>query len=201
METDCDRRIMDDLGLDLIFRAARSHNGWLPKDVEEALLRRVIALARLGPTSTNSQPARFVFVRSAQAKAQLAEAVSPGNKPKVLSAPITAIVAYDERFFEHLPRLFPHKDVRGHFEDDPDFAEATAFRNSTLQGAYFIVAARALGLDCGPLSGFDHEAVDRAFLSGTSYRSNFLCSVGFGKADMLFERLPRLEFEEACSFV
>ncbi len=201
MDIECDRRALDDQGLDLIFRAARSHNGWLPKEVDEALLRAVIGLAQLGPTSTNSQPARFIFVRSAQAKAQLAEAVSPGNKPKVLSAPVTAIVAYDERFFDHLPRLFPHKDMRGHYADDTGYAEATAFRNSTLQGAYFIVAARALGLDCGPLSGFDHEAVDRAFLAGTSYRSNFLCSVGFGNPDMLFGRLPRLEFQDSCSFV
>ena len=201
MEMDRDCRVVDDLGLDIIFRAARSHNGWLPKDVDEALLRRVIALAKLGPTSANSQPARFVFVRSAEAKAQLAVAVSPGNAPKVLSAPITAIVAYDELFYAHLPRLFPHKDVRSQYADDHALSEATAFRNSTLQGAYFIIAARALGLDCGPLSGFDHEAVDRAFLAGTTYRSNFLCSVGLGNTDLLFERLPRLEFEDSCSFV
>lgn len=190
---------IDDAGLDLLFRTARTQNGWLPKPVGEAQLREVYDLMKMGPTSANCSPLRIVFVRSKEGRRRLAPALSPGNVDKVMAAPVTAILGHDLAFYEHLPRLFPHNPTaRSWFEGKPH-AEATAFRNSTLQGAYFMLAARAVGLDCGPMSGFDAAKVDAEFFPGGRVRTNFLCSIGHGDPAKLFDRSPRFAFEEACS--
>ncbi len=186
--------------LDLLFRVARTHNAWQNKPVSDELLRELVSLVQLSPTSANCQPARIVFVRSPEGKAKLVEAVSPGNAPKVKAAPVTAIIGYDVRFFENLKRTFPHRDVSGQFRDNPAVAERGAFQNGTLQVAYFILAARALGLDTGPMTGFDTAKVDAAFLAGTSVKSNVLVNVGYGDESGVMQRLPRLEFEEVCRF-
>jgi len=189
--------------IDRVFRQGRSQNGWQPGEVPDALLRQLYDLMKMGPTSVNCSPARIVFVRSAEAKARLKEALAPGNVEKTMGAPAVAIVGYDTRFYEQLPRLFPHNPaVKSWFEGDAKraFAETTAFRNGSLQGGYLIAAARALGLDCGPMSGFDNAKVDAAFFAGTSVRSNFICGLGHGDPAKLFPRSPRLAFEEACSF-
>jgi len=187
--------------LDQIFLEARTHNVWLEKEVSDETLRRIYDLMKWGPTSANSLPARFVFVKSADAKEKLLQCVSRGNFEKTKQAPVTAIVAYDLEFYEKLPVLFPHADARSWFVGNEKLIEATAFRNGTLQGAYLIIAARALGLDCGPMSGFDNAKVDAAFFEGTSWRSNFLCNLGYGDASKLFPRSPRLDFEEACTII
>jgi 3-hydroxypropanoate dehydrogenase len=190
---------IDEAGLDLLFRTARTQNGWLPKPVGEAQLREVYDLMKMGPTSANCSPLRLVFVRSDEGRRRLAPALSPGNVDKVMAAPVTAILGHDLAFYEHLPRLFPHNPTaRSWFEGKPH-AEATAFRNSTLQGAYFMLAARAVGLDCGPMSGFDAAKVDAEFFPGGRVRTNFLCSIGHGDPAKLFDRSPRFAFEEACS--
>jgi 3-hydroxypropanoate dehydrogenase len=189
--------------IDRVFREGRSQNGWLPREVPQQLLEQVYELARMGPTSVNCSPARIVFVRSPEAKLQLREALAPGNVEKTMSAPVVAIVGYDTRFYERLPMLFPHNPGVKSWFDAPGkegFAEVTAFRNGTLQGAYLIAAARALGLDCGPMSGFDNAKVDAAFFAGTGVKSNFICGLGYGDQAKLFPRSPRLSFEEACSF-
>jgi len=189
--------------LDTIFRNARSHNGWLPRPVSEAQLREVYELMKWGPTSVNCSPARVVFVRSDTAKAMLKEALSPGNVDKTMSAPVVAIVGYDPQFYEQLPALFPHNPgVKAWFEGDGKqaFAQATALRNGTLQGAYLMIAARALGLDCGPMSGFDNGKVDAMFFEGTPVKSNFICGLGYGDPAKLFSRSPRLTFEQTCRF-
>ncbi|TCK36982.1 3-hydroxypropanoate dehydrogenase [Paraburkholderia sp. BL8N3] len=190
--------------IDTVFRNARSQNGWLPRPVGDEQLREIYEHMKWGPTSVNCSPARIVFVRSVQARTQLKEALSPGNVEKTMSAPVVAIVGYDTRFFEHLPSLFPHNPaVKSWFEGEGKqaFAETTAFRNSTLQGAYLITAARAVGLDCGPMSGFDHAKIDAAFFSGTSVKSNFICGIGYGDPAKIFARSPRLSFEQACGLV
>ena len=184
-----------------LYLDARTHNGWLEEPVADALLGRIWDIARMGPTSANCSPLRIVFVKSAEAKTRLKPALLEGNVAKTMNAPVTAIFAHDSRFFELLPRLFPHTDARAWF-DGPGKEEAariTAFRNGTLQAAYFILAARALGLDCGPMSGFDNSAVDRAFFPDGRYKSNFLCNLGHGDPAKLHPRSPRLEFDEACS--
>ncbi len=182
-----------------LFLDARTHNAWLAKDVPDDLLRRIYEAARMGPTSANNQPMRIVFVKSAAAKERLKPALSPGNLDKTMSAPVTAIVGYDLEFYEKLPKLFPHFDMRSMFLQAPeDKRERAAFQNSTLQGAYLIVVARAFGLDCGPMAGFDNAKVDEAFFPGGKVRSNFLLNLGYGDASKLFPRNPRLEFEEAC---
>ncbi|WP_116365281.1 malonic semialdehyde reductase [Parahaliea mediterranea] len=191
-------RRLDDPALDQLFRQARSHNGWQDKPVPGALLEELYRLSSWGPTSMNCSPARFVFVRSQAARDKLLPALAPANVDKVSAAPVTAIIAQDERFYEQLPRLFPHRDAAPLFRNNAALAQATAFRNATLQGAYLMMAARALGLDCGPLSGFDNAAVDAAFFSGTAYHSNFLCCLGYGQTEQLFQRLPRLDFNSAC---
>ncbi len=184
--------------LDRAFLEARTHNAWLDQPVDEALLRRVHEVARMGPTSANCSPMRVVFVRSKAAKERLRPALSAGNLAKTMAAPVTAIIAYDLKFYEHLPRLFPHdQTARSWFEGKPNVTE-TAFRNGTLQGAYFIVAARMLGLDCGPMSGFDNARVDAAFFPDSSIRSNFLINLGYGDPAGLFARSPRFAFEEVC---
>ncbi|MGH9643839.1 MAG: malonic semialdehyde reductase [Terriglobales bacterium] len=184
--------------LDQLFREARTHNGWLPKPVPPELLREIYNLARLGPTSANSTPARFVFVISPEAKKRLRPALSVGNLEKTMAAPVTVIIAYDAEFLEKLPRLFPHKDMRSLFVGKAALIEETAFRNSSLQGAYFILAARALGLDCGPMSGFDAAKVNAEFLPDGKWKANFLCNLGYGDPAKLFPRGPRLSFEEPC---
>jgi 3-hydroxypropanoate dehydrogenase len=187
--------------LDLIYRSARTHNVWLEKPVEDELLKRVYDLARLGPTSANMCPMRIVFVKSREAKERLKPALDAGNVDKTMKAPVTAIIGMDIHFFEKLPQLFPFADARAWFKDLPDnVLEYIALRNSSLQGAYFMLAARALGLDCGPMSGFNNALVDREFFSGT-VKSNFLCNLGYGDVSKLHPRAPRLSFDEACKVV
>jgi len=194
--------VMSKDGLDLIFRNARTHNAWLDKPVEDALLRQVYDLAKMGPTSANMCPMRIVFVKSAEAKERLKPALQPGNVDKTMAAPVTAIIGMDIHFYEELPRLFPHADAKSWFKDLPEnVLEYTALRNSSLQGAYFMLAARALGLDCGPMSGFDNAKVDEAFFAGTAVKSNFLCNLGYGDPSKLYPRSPRLGFDEACQRV
>lgn len=189
---------LDELALDRLFRTARTHNGWTDRPVSEDQLRELYDLMKFGPTSSNSCPARFVWVRSAEAKDKLAALAAPGNAPKILTAPVTVIVGYDLGFAERMPTLFPARgEYLKDFFSDPALAEVTAFRNSSLQGAYLILAARALGLNCGPMSGFDNQGVDRDFFSNTRIKSNFICSIGYGSDENLFPRNPRLSFEEA----
>ena len=190
--------MLDDTTLDTLFRQARTHNGWTEKPVSEETLRELYDIMKFGPTSANSSPGRFVFLRSKEQRERLLPALSPGNVEKTMKAPVTVIVAYDPTFHDRLPTLFPHADVRSWFADNPPFAEETAFRNGTLQGAYLIMAARALGLDAGPMSGFDRATVDREFFAHNGWKSNFLLNLGEGDPAALFPRNPRLSFEEAC---
>lgn len=181
-----------------LFDNARTHNGFTAEPVSDETLKKLYELMKWAPTSANSSPARIVFVRSPEAKEKLLATVSPGNFEKTKAAPVTAIIATDMEFFEKLPKLFPHADARSWFAGNKAFAETTAFRNSSIQGGYFILAARSLGLDCGPMSGFDNAKLDEAFFAGTSIKSNFLVNLGHGDASKLFGRSPRLSFEEAC---
>jgi 3-hydroxypropanoate dehydrogenase len=192
---------LSDSSLDQLFRAARSHNGWKSDPLPEGALRELYELARFGPTAANSSPARFVFVTSAEAKEKLASVSSGNNQAKIKAAPATAIIGYDLDFPEHLPTLFPHVPGMKNAFSDPAVTEQTAFRNASLQGAYLIVAARSLGLDCGPMSGFDNAKVDALFFAGTRIKSNFICSIGYGDGANMFDRLPRLSFEDACKIV
>ena len=190
---------LEQAAFDLLFGAARSQNGWQDKPVAPDLLHRLYDLVKLGPTSLNGQPARFVFASSATAKEKLVAAVSPGNVEKTRSAPVVAIIGYDLDFAERLPALFPHNPaVKQLFDGKPAFVQDTAFRNSAMQGAYLILAARGLGLDCGPMSGFDAAKVEAAFFPEGRVKVNFLCGLGYGDAAKLFPRSPRLEFEQAC---
>ncbi|HTR16817.1 MAG TPA: malonic semialdehyde reductase [Acetobacteraceae bacterium] len=189
---------LDDDALDVLFRAAHTETRWTDEPVSDDTLRQLYDLMRLGPTSANSSPGRFVFLRSPEAKERLRPALSAGNVAKTLAAPVTVIVAYDARFYDALPRLFPHADARSWFAGDPALAEETAFRNGTLQGGYLILAARALGLGTGPMSGFDREAVDQEFFLGSDWKSNFLVNLGHGDPAGRHPRGPRLEFGEAC---
>jgi 3-hydroxypropanoate dehydrogenase len=191
--------MLDDKALDNIFRSARTHNGWLPKPVTDDQLRAIYDLMKWGPTSANCQPARIVFVRTKEGKEKLRPALSAGNTEKTMTAPVTAIVAYDPEFYEHLPRMFPHDQTAITWFKGKPSAEPTAFRNGTLQGAYLIVAARALGLDCGAMSGFDNAKVDQAFFPDGKVKSNFLCNIGYGDPAKLFTRSPRFTFEESCT--
>ena len=194
--------ILSDSGMDLLFRAARTQNAWLDREVSDVLLEAIYDLAKLGPTSANCSPMRVIYLRSAEAKARLKPALSEGNVEKTMVAPATAIIGHDLEFYEHLPRIFPHApEARSWFAGKPAHIETTAFRNGSLQGAYFIMAARSLGLGCGPMSGFDNEAVDREFFAGGSVKSNFLCNLGYGDPSGLFPRSPRLEFDEACRII
>ena len=181
-----------------LFTEARTHHGWQDKPVADGLLREIYDLAKWGPTSANSLPMRIVFVKSNSAKEKLMPALAGSNGEQVRAAPVTAIVAYDQKFYDQLPTLFPAFDARSLFASDPSLSEQTAFRNSSLQGAYFILAARALGLDAGPMSGFDNAKVDQAFFENSSWKSNFLCNIGYGDAAKLYPRGPRLSFEQAC---
>ncbi|AGG87528.1 MULTISPECIES: malonic semialdehyde reductase [Rhodanobacter] len=192
--------LLSEASLDQLFRHARTFNAWLPKEVSDEQLQQIYELAKFGPTSANSSPARVVFVKSRAAKAKLEPFLSDGNRAKTMEAPVTAIVATDHAFYEKLPKLFPHADARSWFVGNQPLIDTTAFRNATLQGAYLLLAARAVGLDCGPMSGFDNAGVDAAFFAGTSIKSNFLISIGYGDASRnLFARSPRLGFDEACT--
>lgn len=185
--------------LDQLFRTARTYNAFLPKEVTDEQLHALYELAKFGPTSANSSPMRLVFVKSAAAKEKLKPFLSEGNRAKTLAAPVTAIVANDHAFYEKLPQLFPHADARSWFVGNQPLIDTTAFRNATLQGAYVIMAARSIGLDCGPMSGFDNAGVDEAFFAGTTIKSNFLINIGYGDSSRdLFPRSPRLTFDEAC---
>jgi len=184
--------------LEVIFTIARTHSVWLPESVRDGLLQQIYELMKWGPTSANCSPARIVFVKSKEAKEKLLPCMAAGNVEKTKIAPVTAIIAYDIEFYEKLPKLFPHTDARSWFAGNKPLIESTAFRNGTLQGAYFMIAARSLGLDCGPMSGFDNAKVDAAFFQGTSWKSNFVCNLGYGDASKLHPRSPRLDFNEAC---
>ena len=188
-------------GCDLLFRRARTQNGFLDRPVPVALLRQLYELAKWPPTSANCNPIRIVFLTTPEAKARLEPCLIRGNVEKTRTAPVTAVIGYDREFWRHLPRIFPHKDMQAMYKTNESFAEVTAFRNGTLQGGYFILAARALGLDCGPLSGFDNAAVDKEFFAGTETKSNFLCNLGYGDESKLFTRSPRFQFEEICQVI
>lgn len=192
---------LDDPSLDILFREARTHNGWLDKPVSDTLIRQLYDLMKWAPTSANSSPARLVFVRSPEAKERLLAAMSPGNVEKTRAAPVTVIIAYDTEFHEKLPKLFPHEDARSWFAGNQPLIDTTAFRNGTLQGGYLILAARALGLDAGPMSGFDNAKVDKEFFPGGKIKSNFVVNLGYGDPAKLFPRNPRLTFEEAAQIL
>jgi 3-hydroxypropanoate dehydrogenase len=189
---------LDAGALDALFREARTHNAWLDQPITNGDLRAIFDLMKYGPTSANCSPARFVFVRSPEAKEKLRPALSAGNLAKTMAAPVTVIVAYDPKFYDHLPKLFPHADARAWFVSSEALAQETAFRNGSLQGGYFILAARALGIDVGPMSGFDKTIVDAAFFAENGFKSNFLINLGHGDSTKLFPRSPRFEFAEVC---
>lgn len=191
---------LDDDGIDLILRGARNHYSWTDRPVTREILEELYGIVAAGPTSMNTCPARFVFVTSQEGKDRIAKSLKPANVPKVSKAPVTAIVAFDLEFWTHLPFLFPHEDRRPAFEGKEAHIAATAFRNGTLQGAYFIIAARSLGLDVGCISGFSNEVVDTEFFAGTSLRSNFLINIGYADETAIFQKLPRFGFEDVCSF-
>ena len=201
-----DQRPLDGLpigeaALRQIFLDARTHNTWQPREVPDDLLRQLVDVLKMAPTSANCSPARILFIKSPEAKQRLSPHLSEGNRAKTLAAPATAIIGYDLEFYEHLPKLFPHTDARSWFAGNDVKIRETAFRNGTLQGAYLIVAARALGLDCGPMSGFDNAGVDSEFFAGTATKSNFLCNLGYGDASGLRPRSPRFAFDEMARIV
>lgn len=189
---------LDEMALGQLFTEARTHNGWLDQSVTDEKLRELYDLVKMAPTSANCSPARLVFVCSSDAKKTLAPCLSRGNRDKTMAAPVTVIVAYDEQFYERLPELFPHGDARSWFTSSPEMAVETAFRNSSMQAAYLILAARSLGLDTGPMSGFDPEKVNEVFFSGTTWKANVLINLGYGDPSKLYGRLPRLDFDDAC---
>lgn len=210
------RKALDDVGLNQIFQEARTHSAWLDKPVSDETLEQLYNLLKWGPTSANGSPARFLFLRTEEAKERLRPALAPGNVEKTMAAPVTAIIAYDLLFYEKLPKLFPHsRGMRDLFAQNPQLVEDTAKRNSSLQGGYLIIAARALGLDCGPMSGFDNAKVDEEFFGAGKecegceqeffptghVKSNFLCNLGYGDESKLFPRAPRLTFKEACTLL
>jgi 3-hydroxypropanoate dehydrogenase len=188
-------------GLNQLFREARTHSAWRSQSVPDDLLRKIYDLARLGPTSANGSPGRFLFLTTPEAKARLKPALMPLNVEKTMSAPVTVVIAWDTEFHEKLPKLFPHADMRSYFLGNQPLIHETAFRNSTLQAGYFILAARAMGLDCGPMSGFDANKVNAEFFADGKWKANLICNLGYGDADKLFPRNPRLEFEEAASIL
>ena len=192
---------LDDKSIDVILRDARSHYAWKDTPVSDDLLHQLYEITIAGPTSMNTCPARFIFVKTDEGKERLAKSLKAKNIDKMKSAPVTAIIAYDVDFWTELPFLFPHEDRRPHFEGKPEHSEITAFRNGTLQGAYFMIAARALGLDVGAMSGFSNEIVDEEFFAGTTLKSNFLCNIGYADESALFHKLPRFEFDQICSII
>ena len=192
---------LDQKALDQLFLAARTHNAWQPRPVPDELLHRLIDVLKMGPTSANCSPARIVFVKTAESKARLEPLLDAANRAKTLAAPVSAIIGHDMTFYDHLPKLFPHTNARVWFAGKRKKIAETAFRNGTLQGAYLILAARALGLDCGPMSGFDNAGVDAAFFAGTDTKSNFLCNLGYGEPAALMPRSPRFAFDEMARIV
>lgn len=195
-------KILEDQALDTLFREARTHNKWQDRDVSETLIKAVYDLMKYGPTAANSCPARFVFVKTPEAKEKLKPYLDAGNVAKTMAAPVTAIIAYDIKFYDQLPKLFPHEPgARDWFAGKDQKIAESALRNGSLQGAYLIMAARSLGLDCGPMSGFNAEGINKAFFADGQYRVNFLCSIGYGDPSVLFPRSPRLSFDEACEVI
>jgi 3-hydroxypropanoate dehydrogenase len=194
-------KLLADEAIAQIFIDARTHNGFTDKPVSDELLHRAVELAEIAPTSVNQSPMRIVFARSKEAKQRLAPALMPGNLEKTLAAPVVAIVGYDVKFYEHLPFLFPHMDVKGWFSGNAQFAERSAFQNGTLQVAYLILALRAVGLDTGPMTGFDNAKVDAEFFAGTEVKSNVLINIGYGDAAKLFPRSPRFSFDQIAAIV
>ena len=192
---------LDEEALNLVFGEARSMNGWQDKDVSDAMIHSLYDLTKMGPTSTNCSPARFVFVKSEAEKAKFEPALLPNNISKVMTAPVVAIIGYDLDFSDHMTKLFPHMDVAPMYKGNDEMNVSTAFRNSSLQGAYLIMVARALGLDCGPMSGFNNQLVDETFFSDSNIKSNFLCCIGYGDSTKIFQRLPRLDFDEVCKII
>jgi len=193
---------LDETSFKQLFLEARSHNAWQQREVPDDLLRELVDIMKMGPTTANSSPARIVFIKSAQAKERLKPFLSEGNRDKTMKSPVCAIIAFDLTFYEHLPKLFAHnQEARSWFAGKPDHIHTTALRNGSLQGAYFILAARALGLDCGPMSGFDNAGVDKEFFSGTDVRSNFLCNLGYGDRSALMPRNPRFVFDEMAKIL
>ncbi|MQP66995.1 malonic semialdehyde reductase [Niveispirillum sp. SYP-B3756] len=192
---------LDQAGAELLFTQARTHNAWLDRPVDPALLQQIHDLLKWGPTSANCSPLRVLFLASAEAKEKLRPVLSQGNLAKTMAAPVVAVLAYDNQFYDHLPRLFPHTDARSWFTGDPAVAAATAFRNGTLQAGYFILAARAVGLDCGPMSGFDAGQVNASFFPDGRYQVNFLCNLGYGDPAGLHPRSPRFDFADVCQIL
>lgn len=189
---------LDVTALGQLFTEARTHNGWKDQAISDETLQALYNLVKMGPTSANCSPGRFVFVRSGEGKEKLEPCLSSGNRDKTMNAPVTVIVAHDDEFYERLPELFPHGDARSWFTSSPEMAHETAFRNSSMQAAYLIMAARSLGLDTGPMSGFDPDKLNEAFFAGTTWKANLLINLGYGNPEKLYGRLPRLAFEDAC---
>lgn len=194
-------KILDGAALDILFREARTYNGWLKQDVPDEVIARIYDLAKLGPTAANSNPMRVVFVRSPEAKERLRPILDKGNQEKTMGAPVVAIFAYDRKFYDHLPRLFPHTNAKSWYEGKPDLIEQTAWRNGTLQAAYFILAARAMGLDCGPMSGFKKTKMKDEFFPDLDGEVNFICAIGYGDPESLKPRSPRFDFGDVCEIV
>lgn len=194
--------LLTESALDLIIREARSHNGWLDKPIDDDVLTQLYNIVKMGSTSMNTCPTRFIFVRTAAGKERLKKCLAPLNVNKVLSAPVTVIIAHDMRFYQHMPKLFAHNPgAQKLFENNEKMVASTAFRNGTIQGAYLMIAARALGLDIGPMSGFNNQACDDEFFADTEIKSNFLCSLGYGDTSKIFQRLPRFDFDEVCQLI
>lgn len=194
-------KILNDEALDILFREARTHNGWQQRDVSNVLLQAAYDLTKMAPTSANCSPLRIVFVKSPEAKEKLKSTLAEGNVEKTMTAPVTAIFANDFSFYEHLPKLFPHTDAKSWFVGNQQLIDDTAHRNGTLQAGYFMLAARSLGLDVGAMSGFDNAKVDELFFKGTTFKSNFICNIGYGDASKLHPRSPRFDFDDACKIV
>ena len=192
---------LDEESLNLIFGEARSMNGWQGKEVSDDMIKSIYELTKMGPTSTNCCPARFKFIKSEKQKQLLKDSLLPNNIDKVMTAPVIAVIGYDLDFSDHMGKLFPHMDVAPMYKGNQEFNHSAAFRNSTLQGAYFMMVCRSLGLDCGPMSGFSNELVDQTFFENTNIKSNFLCCIGYGDSAKIFQRLPRLDFDEACEII
>ncbi|MFL2935034.1 MAG: malonic semialdehyde reductase [Thalassobaculaceae bacterium] len=192
---------LDSAALDLLFENARTHNVWQDRTVSEIVLRRLFDLMKMAPTSMNISPARIIFVKTEQGKEKLKPALVSGNVEKTMTAPVCAVIGHDLDCWKQLPKLFPYKDMTSLFSNNPDFVVNTAFRNCSMQGAYLIMAARALGLDCGPMSGFDNDLVDKEFFPGTAVKSNFLCNIGYGRKEKLSDRAPRFNFEDVCQII
>lgn len=197
----CEGDVLSDEGFDILFRDARTYNAWQDKDVSDTILKALHDVVKYGPTSANCCPMRLKFLKTPEAKERLKPYLMEANVEKTMTAPVVALVAYDMEFYEHLPELFPHTDAKSWFVGKDDYIKETAIRNGTLQGGYLILAARGLGLDCGPMSGFDADGVNQEFFGGTSYKINFLCNLGYGSTENLFPRSPRFEFDEIAEIL